>query len=753
MIPSIQVYRLTEETVALAATVAVSWCGAFGVVVDGEIVPRRVVTGSAIAVSGRRLLWAMLPCPIPGALLAFEGTHGERLAEAPMRSLDEMPPFEIDAVAGAIGGAGERIDFLRRVSAGGPILGLGRSRTFQDVRLSAVARAVELSSPCAVERSIRLDGGVILWTLDVESPSAVESVELQQGSAVLTSPFKPALLVGQVTTPAADRARVLLLTDAGGAGITTDRLLLWGRASLRVAELRGVGTQVASGLLPLVQSLGDRAGQLVGYLAATLGPYLPARPDLRALLSEAAAMCPPRPARALVSDRPIGLGVDLAIVTTEGRLFARGWMVDPLGLIGRVSWIHPNGARIPISDRWVITRASGAPERYCQPGQDAPSAFGFAVAIDGAGAASWLRQQVFEVELRSGAAMEVVAPASPSTPVAARDAVLSVVHDDDFTNRLAAEAIAPMVADLQRAHLAGDRIASQIVIGNLPNRPAVSVVVPLYRVLEFLRYQTAAFAYDPGFAGAEWVLVLDSPEQAPEVEMRMRALHALYGVAVRIVVHRRNLGYAPAINTGVGVSRGTSLVLMNSDVVPVANGWIPALRARLDAGAGAVGPKLLFHDDSIQHAGMSFGRDLRGDYFNRHEFKGYPRDYPPACAARPVPALTGACLALSRDVLAAVGGVCEDYVVGDFEDSDLSFRILATGRSLWYEPAAELYHYERQSIAQNDSYTTTRACGYNRWLHAQRWRRELDRLTSGSDRDNAGSVSVGEGGRSGRKPG
>ena len=276
-----------------------------------------------------------------------------------------------------------------------------------------------------------------------------------------------------------------------------------------------------------------------------------------------------------------------------------------------------------------------------------------------------------------------------------------------------------------------------MVVGDLPSRPTVSVIVPVYKALEFLRYQIAAFATDAGCDGVELVLVLDSPDQAEEVEMRMRALHGLYGVAVRMVVHRRNFGYAPAVNTGVARSRGDILVLMNSDVVPATDGWLTALQARLTwgleadgaASVGAVGPKLLFHDDSIQHAGMIFDRDLRGSYFNRHEFKGYPRSYAPANQARPVPVLTGACLMLTRETFGAVGGLCEDYVVGDFEDSDFSLRIAATGKSLWVEPSAELYHYERQSIGQNDSYTKTRACGYNRWLHDSRWRPELDRLT------------------------
>src|SRR3546814_15922391 len=67
--------------------------------------------------------------------------------------------------------------------------------------------------------------------------------------------------------------------------------------------------------------------------------------------------------------------------------------------------------------------------------------------------------------------------------------------------------------------------------------------------------------------------------------------------------------------------------LLNSDVVPADDRWLPALRRRLGSGesVGAVGPKLLYGDDSLQHAGLTFAADERGRYYNTPFFKGYPR--------------------------------------------------------------------------------------------------------------------------------
>ena len=291
--------------------------------------------------------------------------------------------------------------------------------------------------------------------------------------------------------------------------------------------------------------------------------------------------------------------------------------------------------------------------------------------------------------------------------------------------------IEPAVAALQRAHLSGERVGSEMTIGDVPTNPSVSVIIPLYKALEFIRYQVAAFATDPDLDDAEIVYVLDSPEQAIELEGRLRALHGVYGTPFRLVVHHSNLGYAPAVNTGVSRSGGALLLLMNSDVVPAAERMAAGdAKAAEEAGgrgrAEAAVPRR-FHPArgpvvrtrSAWPFLQSGGLQGVGHAITRR-----------ANRSRDVLALTGACLLLQRSVYDQVGGICEDYVVGDFEDTDFSLRVTALSMTLCYEPAAELYHYERQSIAKNESYTTTRACSYNRWLHAARWHEILERSQS-----------------------
>ena len=198
----------------------------------------------------------------------------------------------------------------------------------------------------------------------------------------------------------------------------------------------------------------------------------------------------------------------------------------------------------------------------------------------------------------------------------------------------------------------------------------------------------------------------------------MAQLCDLYRFPLRLAVLNRSCGFAIANNLGASVARGRALLLCNSDVLPAGPGWLSRLLAFHDAraGIGAVGPKLLFENGSLQHAGMEFRRTPEGLWANRHRWKGLPRDWAPANVAEEVQALTGACLLVERDLYQGIGGLRGRFLMGDFEDSDLCLRLREIGRSIWYCPEVELYHLEGQSYP---SPLRAAASRYNAWLHTQ----------------------------------
>jgi GT2 family glycosyltransferase len=172
--------------------------------------------------------------------------------------------------------------------------------------------------------------------------------------------------------------------------------------------------------------------------------------------------------------------------------------------------------------------------------------------------------------------------------------------------------------------------------------------------------------------------------------------------------------------------------MLNSDVIPIAPGWLETLTSRMEENPAiaACGPKLLFEDGSIQHAGLYFAVNHFGRCLNHHFYKGMPRDYAPATVERLVPAVTGACLLVRTDAFNEVEGFSTDYVIGDYEDSDLCLKLRAAGHEIAYVPDAELYHLERQSIRHHDDYMRGCADRYNAWLHSARWAQTIRGLNT-----------------------
>jgi GT2 family glycosyltransferase len=564
------------------------------------------------------------------------------------------------------------------------------------------ATAVEAARPVATGpeqlRLVRTAGPAPAGPVFLVGPTRVQRLAAIGGAAVhmlIEAPAPGEILCGGAEVPWMRR----IVAPEGNMPPLLD-LLATGRAESRAI----------AALLPA--SLGHRAGE----------------PAIAGLLEAASLLAPARPRTRADLGRAVAGALELALPDRAGGLFLRGWLRDPHGLIVGLALATPSGPRpLPAGSVHRFRRRDLA-ERF-RNAAHAPGEEGEGFVAHLADAAGVGPQPDLMVQLRGGAAITLT-PALRTLPAAAaRNAVLGSVRPEALTEAMLQHCIGPAASRLHAAHRAAPRTPLVRRLGDQPRSPEVSVIVPLYRNLGFMRAQVAAFAADPDWRDAETIFVLDSPEQAAEVEHLLRGLHLMHGLPVVLAVPPRNLGYAGANNLAASLARGRMLLLLNSDVVPDRPGWLSLLaRAAAARGVGAAGPKLLFDDGSIQHAGLYFARDPDGIWYNRHYHKGFPRSYGPACRAREVPAVTGAALMVKRALFEAVGGLSEDYVVGDYEDSDLCLKLRASGARIRYEPDAELWHFERRSIGFHQGYAGTLASHFNRRLHAERWGSAMDAL-------------------------
>ncbi|CAN7445665.1 glycosyltransferase family 2 protein [Pseudoxanthomonas sp. LjRoot143] len=267
--------------------------------------------------------------------------------------------------------------------------------------------------------------------------------------------------------------------------------------------------------------------------------------------------------------------------------------------------------------------------------------------------------------------------------------------------------------------------------GTTPVSPEVSIVVPLYGRVDFVESQMLAWVRDGWLReNAQLIYVLDDPGIVPGFRQMAEELYALYRVPFTWVWGGVNRGFSGANNLGAEHAKGKRLLFLNSDVFPRGPGWLPRMMEVLDArtDVGAVGPRLLFADGGIQHAGMRFAWLPEHDVFiNEHPMMGLDPSLDRRTGIIEVPAVTGACLLVRREDFDRIGGWDTGYLIGDFEDSDFCLKLRAEGLSSAYLPEVELIHLERQSMTALGSQDFRgRVTLWNALRHQSRWREQIE---------------------------
>ena len=137
------------------------------------------------------------------------------------------------------------------------------------------------------------------------------------------------------------------------------------------------------------------------------------------------------------------------------------------------------------------------------------------------------------------------------------------------------------------------------------------------------------------------------------------------------------------------------LLFLNDDTTVITHDWLTAMvELACRPEVGAVGPRLLYPDDTIQHAGVVIGLfDICG-----HAFKGQPAnertyyDFPDM--VRNVSAVTGACMLVPGKRFWECGGFDAECLPVAYQDIDLCLKLNQRGYRVLYTPHAQLYHYE-----------------------------------------------------------
>ena len=232
-----------------------------------------------------------------------------------------------------------------------------------------------------------------------------------------------------------------------------------------------------------------------------------------------------------------------------------------------------------------------------------------------------------------------------------------------------------------------------------------SIVIPVHNRASLTRQCLETIFEDAGVCAHAEVVVVDDGSTDETAQ-----LLAGFENQVRVVTHNTPTGFATACNDGAAVATGKDLVFLNNDTIPVA-GWLEALLNYADAHpkAAVIGARLLFPNDTIQHAGMTITEDLNP----RHIYAGFPAEHRAVTRSRRLVAVTAACALFRRGPFEQSGGF-DDAFTNGFEDVDLCLRLGEQGYEVHYCHESVAYHLEMGTRDFRDE-------GPNLDLYRRRW--------------------------------
>lgn len=236
------------------------------------------------------------------------------------------------------------------------------------------------------------------------------------------------------------------------------------------------------------------------------------------------------------------------------------------------------------------------------------------------------------------------------------------------------------------------------IVKEFETEPLVSILIPTYEHMEDLKLCITSIKEKTTYKNYE-ILIIENNSKEEAAFAYYKELEK--DSKIRMLYWDGSFNYSAINNYGVSYAKGEYLIFLNNDIEVISENWIQEMLFYAEQkSVGAVGTKLYFSDETIQHAGVILGiRRLAGHghrNFKRSDF-GYMNRL---MTVQNYSVVTAACMMIQKSKFLAVHGFDEQLAV-DFNDVDLCMKLRKDGLYNVFTPYAELYHYESKSRGEN----------------------------------------------------
>ena len=236
--------------------------------------------------------------------------------------------------------------------------------------------------------------------------------------------------------------------------------------------------------------------------------------------------------------------------------------------------------------------------------------------------------------------------------------------------------------------------------------PKVSIIIPTKDNVNSLKTCIESILEKTDYKNYEIVIVDNQSEEKKTFKYYDKIKNSSQ---IKILEYNRPFNFSAINNYAVSQVDSEYILLLNNDTEVISEEWLTAMLEHVQRKEiGAVGAKLLYPNNTIQHAGVILG--ITGTP-GKKGVAGHSHKYLPNTEHgyffRPhliqnLSAVTAACMMLRKAVFEEVGGFDENLSVA-FNDVDLCLRIREKGYLIVYTPYAILYHHESLSRGYEDN--------------------------------------------------
>jgi O-antigen biosynthesis protein len=249
--------------------------------------------------------------------------------------------------------------------------------------------------------------------------------------------------------------------------------------------------------------------------------------------------------------------------------------------------------------------------------------------------------------------------------------------------------------------------------------PRVSLIVPTRDRLDLLEVTVRGLLHETDYDDIE-VIIADNGSVAPAT---LRYLDALRDDArVKVIRVEGEFDFSRVNNRAADKATGSILGFINNDIKVIHPDWLTELVAQVSQhNVAAVGARLYYQNDTVQHAGVILGLYGVAAHGHRHLPRNAVGYFGRPVLVQNVSAVTAACMLVKRSVFEQIGGFTEHYLTVGYNDVDLCLRIREAGYDIVFTPFAELYHLESASRGQNRSPQQLERDARERAFMLERW--------------------------------